>query len=1360
MRITQSLRLTATTALSALVATLAFAGPLAGSALAAPKPKAPLPSVTATVSSTDSTPLGSRTASPTAHFSWSVINGETYTCFLDGASKTTCTTSADYSGIASGTHTFTIKVGRLTGYRPNTYVYTWVVDRTPPMSPPAVDPLPTPTSNTSVNVTFSKVDPSTASFECALDDAVAAHATTCSSPWAVTNLTEQSHTAYVYAVDDLGNVNTTAGTVTWVVDHTAPSSPTVSVTPVGPTSSTDATITWVDGDAVSFSCQLDAAAPVSPCTTPWLLHNLSEGTHVVAVTGTDAAGNVGSAGKVHWIVDLTPPPAPLITTGPASTTDNTMATFQFGDADATATFACKLDSSTTTGTYAPCSSPTTYLGPLADGNYVFSVRATDAAGNTGPASTWAWTVDTVNTVVSPPQIQTGPAPLTHDTSPTFTFLSLDDPSATFLCVVDPTDPSNQAAYSTCSSGDSFPVSVDGAHTLYVEEVSTGVSSLPATWNWTLDSSPPPAPTFTAKPDAFSNATGALFNFSDTEPNVSFVCQLDAQTPFACATPANVTQLGEGSHTFTVTATDAAGNTGPGSVASYSWTVDLTAPAMPTVTGADPSGTTATLAVSDSDADVVGYRCTLDSSLPASCTSAPSFSDLSGGSHTILVQAVDHAGNVGLPQPFTWTVDPGAPNAPSFDSTPAQLINSHTADFAFSDPATGDSHTVVTSFDCYIDNVKIVSGCTSTSYTGVPSGTMHLSGLGEGDHTFTVVGLNSLQNGNPASYPFTVDVTAPVITVLGLPNNSLVNDTSIATVVSDSDAHSSGAYTCSLTGPNGFSSTDCAGGTGLADGDYTFTADTTDLAGNPATTYSRSWTIDATAPVLDLTGLPAQDAVVNWTTFKPALTTTDAHSSGQYTCALDGPPVSCTDLGTVGEGAHTFTADTTDLAGNVAATLSRSFTVDRTAPATPSVTGTSGLVNTTTASFAYTDSTADVAFYSCSLDGAAGTACPSSYPGLGDGSHSLDVTATDAAGNVSAAGHATWTVDTGAPTARITTPATLTGASVVTWSEPVSGVDISKVVLKETNSGKVVPATVTCLSGGVAASCAGATSALKVTPTGRFVPGQYYLVSIASGAAQDIASNASLAATGSFRAQRTLQENTLPVVAAWRTVKASTAYGHRYATEHLGGAQATWAFRGRSITWWTVSGPTEGKAAVYVDGHRKAIVNNYAPEASYRVARTFKRLGAGRHVLTIRVLGVKGRQSGTGTSVGVDAFTVGKTRTNSPRLGMSWHKLSGTAYYGRHAVVANLKGEVISLTFRGTSIAWTTIRNRTQGKAAIYVDGVRKAIVDNYSTTSRTKVNRWVRGLTDSVHTVRIVVLGKHHKGGKGNNVTVDRFAIG
>jgi Bacterial Ig-like domain len=462
-----------------------------------------------------------------------------------------------------------------------------------------------------------------------------------------------------------------------------------------------------------------------------------------------------------------------------------------------------------------------------------------------------------------------------------------------------------------------------------------------------------------------------------------------------------------------------------------------------------------------------------------------------------------------------------------------------------------------------------------------------------------------------------------------------------------------------------------------DDTYTFTADTTDVAGNVADTASVSWTVDSTKPALSVTGLPADGGLTAVTSYSPSVADVDAHSSGAYTCKLNGAASSCTTLGPLADGAYTFTADTTDLAGNAATTLTRS-----------------------------------------------------------------------------------WTVDATAPTATFQAPLTLNGKALVMFSEPISGLSPTGTQLRLTG-GAVVPTTATCfqLAATVPCTTAGVTS-VSLQPTKLLVPGQHYTVSFAAAAGQDAASNLSVAAAKDFRGQRVLQENTAPVTTTLQKVKTRLAFGKSYVRGHLARAQSSWKFRGKSITWWTVRGPAQGKATVFVDGHKKRTVNNYATANHYRVARTFKRLGRGQHTITIRVLGVKGAKAGKGTYVAVDAFTVGKKRTPTPKLVMSWHRARNSHFFSRHATVADLAGETVSLRFRGTSLTWTTIRNRSQGKAAIYVDGVRKGVWDNYSSTARYKVRRLIRHLSDKVHTVRIVVLGKHHKGGRGNTITIDRFAIG
>ena len=86
--------------------------------------------------------------------------------------------------------------------------------------------------------------------------------------------------------------------------------------------------------------------------------------------------------------DTTPPVVSIGSAPPASTTE-TSASFSFSANEAGSSFACSLDGSA----FAACSSPASSTS-LAVGAHVFSVRATDPAGNTGQAATHNWTIAT------------------------------------------------------------------------------------------------------------------------------------------------------------------------------------------------------------------------------------------------------------------------------------------------------------------------------------------------------------------------------------------------------------------------------------------------------------------------------------------------------------------------------------------------------------------------------------------------------------------------------------------------------------------------------------------------------------------------------------------------------------------------------------------------------------------------------------------------------------------------------------------------------------------------------------------------------------------------------------------------------
>jgi len=82
------------------------------------------------------------------------------------------------------------------------------------------------------------------------------------------------------------------------------------------------------------------------------------------------------------------PPSPTIVSGGAS---GTGASFTFSANEAGSTFECRLDGPAGQGVFAPCASPASFSG-LAPGNYLFFVRAIDAAGNVSAAASRAFTI--------------------------------------------------------------------------------------------------------------------------------------------------------------------------------------------------------------------------------------------------------------------------------------------------------------------------------------------------------------------------------------------------------------------------------------------------------------------------------------------------------------------------------------------------------------------------------------------------------------------------------------------------------------------------------------------------------------------------------------------------------------------------------------------------------------------------------------------------------------------------------------------------------------------------------------------------------------------------------------------------------
>ncbi|HEY4778248.1 MAG TPA: Ig-like domain repeat protein, partial [Solirubrobacterales bacterium] len=264
------------------------------------------------------------------------------------------------------------------------------------------------TTDTTASFAFSASEPGS-TFSCKLD---AADWSSCSSPVSYTALTVGEHTFSVRATDDAGNVDQTPASQSWIVqeppvqappppppppDTTAPET-SITAQPASPTTATSASFSFASNEAgSSFACKLDSGS-WTPCSSPQTYGTVAVGEHEFSVRATDGAGNTDSSPATSaWTVQAPPPPPPppdttapetSIASGPAATTTATGASFSFSSSEAGSSFACKLDG----GNWVACVSPQAYSG-VTVGEHTFSVRATDAAGNTDPSpATQSWTV--------------------------------------------------------------------------------------------------------------------------------------------------------------------------------------------------------------------------------------------------------------------------------------------------------------------------------------------------------------------------------------------------------------------------------------------------------------------------------------------------------------------------------------------------------------------------------------------------------------------------------------------------------------------------------------------------------------------------------------------------------------------------------------------------------------------------------------------------------------------------------------------------------------------------------------------------------------------------------------------------------
>ena len=355
-----------------------------------------------------------------------------------------------------------------------------------------------------------------------------------------------------------------------------PPDTTITTGPTGTVANGTASFSFTSTEANStFECRLDGGA-WGDCDSPHAYAGLADGVHTFAVRATDAAGNTDltpatRAGPSPIDRDDTTPPDTSITAGPSGIDDATAASFvvhvdrvrldvrvpprrrRLGRVHARRR---PTPASPTARTRSTCAPPTPPATPT----------------RRRPSRTW--TVDDRRPTRRRPtrRSPSGPSGTVDDAPASFAFTSTETGS-TFECRLD------GGAWGACTSPKAYTASPTArTRSTCARPTRAGnTDATPAIAH--VDDRPPddttaPDTTITAGPTGtVTTRRGELRVHVDRD-------RLDVRVPHrrrrvgACTSPKAYTALANGSHTFDVRATDAAGNT-DASPASRTWTVNVT-----------------------------------------------------------------------------------------------------------------------------------------------------------------------------------------------------------------------------------------------------------------------------------------------------------------------------------------------------------------------------------------------------------------------------------------------------------------------------------------------------------------------------------------------------------------------------------------------------------------------------------------------------------------------------------------------------------------------------------------------------------------------------------------------------------------
>ncbi|MBV9485711.1 MAG: hypothetical protein JO246_06600, partial [Frankiaceae bacterium] len=664
----------------------------------------PAPVIVVPIASTKLPAFGISDADPTVTFTCQLVSPRGRVVFPTGADAT-CPADGtfDTTPYVDGDYVLTVTATDPAG-NPSQASATWTRDTTEPPAPTVTAPA-SPSNDSTPTFTISDTE-ATAILNCILtgpnSSAVTAFTGACPTDGTFTLTGDGVYTLTVTASDQAGNVQATSASASYTLDTGVPAAPAVTRTsPVGSPNNVSAVrFSVVETDSspggVTLTCTVTGPTTVPAsavsCGATTLI-DLSgpgrDGSYTLSVIARDLAGNVSPAGTGEYTLDTVAPPAPDVALSMPATSPGhlTIPAFAVTDTESSPgmTFQCTVTGATAVPASAVACGSTTSVdlsGPGRDGAYTLSVTATDAAGNTSPATTAGYTMDTVAPFA--PVVSLASATRSSDRSPLWTWQFGVNDTATDLdtatCIV--TGPHGWTLTTTDCHRHYAPQLGGGDGTYTVTVVLTdeaGNEASQVSPEYTLDSTAPIGASVTLRRPGFVGLSRHPVWKIVAPPTSTLECTLLAGnatngTPVApaatCPDPATFSLVGQpdGMYTLRVVAVDSAHNKSAPASASY-----ILAPSPPKVLAPRGNGTLAVWSVEGNPDDL--FSCTLlrggkAVAGPHHCGARPTY-DMSkrpSGTYVLSVVQIGAEGAQSAPASASWFWVGHVPTNPGTDQT--------------------------------------------------------------------------------------------------------------------------------------------------------------------------------------------------------------------------------------------------------------------------------------------------------------------------------------------------------------------------------------------------------------------------------------------------------------------------------------------------------------------------------------------------------------------------------------------------------------------------------------------------------------------------------------------------------------------